>query len=146
MKEITARISGNGLLVLQTPVYDDVTDRTWHQFKPPEHTFLFSRQSIKRFLAGLGFVHTAMEPNIFPSDMFVFASRRPLVVHSAEEIAERLTATPDGRIALAMQDLYAASRLPRASDLSQYYGARQLGSSFFRALGKAITLRLGLRK
>ncbi len=107
MRVVLSHVAPDGVVVLQTPNYDDVGSDRWHQFKPPEHTYLFSSASIHEFLCRLGFEHLAYEQPIFGGDMFVFASRLPLMVYSPERIADRLATTPDGRLALAMQDLYA---------------------------------------
>ncbi len=147
-RRVVEHLADDGILMVQTPCHENVVDPKWRMFHPPEHTFLFTRESIRQLLGRMGFGHLAFEPAIFADDMFVFASRQSLAVHSAEEIAARLVSTPDGRMALAMQELYAASQLPRASDLSTYYGGRwQLGLSFFRGLAlRRFRARLGMRR
>lgn len=142
MHEVVGRVAADGLVVVQTPQYDLVTGSKWFQFRPPEHTFLFSSQSIRVFFRQLGFDHFAEEPSMFGGDMFVFASRKPLPQNPPDRIAERLASTPDGRLVLAMQDMYKMLRDQPNQDLASRYGPRVLGASFVRSLRLAITRRL----
>ena len=73
--------------------------------------------------------------------MFVFASRKPFVIHTAEQIAGRLAATPEGRLALAMQDLYGSVR-SNQDFLVSNLGAWALGKAFLKALRRSLARRL----
>jgi SAM-dependent methyltransferase len=105
----------DGILLIQTPLYpEDKTyeqlraegNRFLEQLKAEEHLYLFSERSIKEFFHRLGADHLVFEPAIFAHyDMFLVASRTPLPVHVPDEISEALSATPGGRLVLALLDL-----------------------------------------
>lgn len=138
---IVRRLSDGGVLVIQTPMYERVTGEDWRQFNSPEHTFIFSRKSIRKFLKTFGLEHVAEETAIFPDDMFVFASRQPLSPASPKTIADKLMTSPDGRLALAMQDLY--GRLPetQGSDRLSHYDVRTLGKALMNSTVRALKRR-----
>ncbi len=107
----------DGLLVIQTPCFDpEVTfqelNAGQHPFArmliPFEHIHLFSEQGITKLLHQLEVPHLVFEPAYFAvHDMFVFASRLPIPTLPAQAIEKHLLSTPDGRLMLAMLDLYA---------------------------------------
>jgi hypothetical protein len=140
-RRLVDRLTDDGVLMIQTPCYEKITDPNWRMFHPPEHTFLFSKQSIRDLVARLGLIYTAFEPSIFSDDMFLFASRRPLVVNPPEVVAERLGLTPDGRLVLAMQDLYRMYQEECARPLSDRTGGWALGKAFFRAVLRKMGLQ-----
>jgi SAM-dependent methyltransferase len=142
MQQIVRYLSDDGLIVIQTPLHEAISDGTWSQFKPPEHTFLFSLWGIRALLATLGFEYIDQEPAIFQDDMFVFASRRPLATHSPQSVSDCLSATPDGRLVLAMQDMYWHLRERQQEDLASRYGVQTLGRALLRAIPRAIKRRL----
>ncbi len=104
-----------GFFVIQTPeykehlAYDDLV-RAGDRFighlhgKNDEHLFLFSRRSVRRLFASLGFPEVAFENPIFAYDQFFTAGRAPLPDNSAAGIATALTAAPAGRLVLALLD------------------------------------------
>jgi 2-polyprenyl-3-methyl-5-hydroxy-6-metoxy-1,4-benzoquinol methylase len=141
MSAILELVADDGLVVIQTPVYRTVTDAKWFQFKPPEHTFLFSPEGIRGFFRRMGFNHLAEEAAIFRDDQFLFASRRPLPVNPPERIAEQLATTADGRLVLAMQEMYRDLRALERMDPAERYGVRALGKAFVRASLRKMGLR-----
>ncbi len=143
MRTVLDLVADDGMIVIQTPVYRtaNVTDPKWFQFKPPEHTFLFSSEGIRAFFRGLGFDHIAEEPSIFADDQFLFVSRRPLRGNSPEAIAERLAATADGRMVLAMQQMYRDLRARERRDPLEQLGGWTLARAFLRRLSSKLGLR-----
>jgi len=141
MSFVLELVADDGIVVIQTPVYRTVTDAKWFQFKPPEHTFLFSPEGIRDFFRRMGFNHFAEEAAIFPDDQFLVVSRRPLPVNSSEKIAGRLAATADGRLVLAMQEMYRDLRALERMDPAERFGVRALGKAFVRALSRKMGLR-----
>ena len=133
------------ILVIQTPKHDDVRDPRWPMYVSPEHLFLFSSAGLKRLLAQCGFQHVVFERPMFGYDMFAFASRQPFAANTPSTVERRLLATPDGRMALAMQDLYRDSQFNPAFQLSAEHGTKALGSSFLRSLWRSMRRRLGTR-
>ena len=76
------------------------------QFKEQEHLYLFNEDSLKRILHETGFPHIAIEPQIFPYDMFVFAGKTSLEKKDETLIVQELLKTAQGRTVLALLDLY----------------------------------------
>ena len=112
----------DGLLLMQTPAlpegatYEQMQSEHspfLEQLKGDEHLYLFSTRSVRELLQRLGAGHVALEPAIFAHyDMFLAASRAPLTAHPWDEAEMALTATPGGRLVLALLDLQAeAARL-----------------------------------
>lgn len=99
-----------GILFFQTPCYP--IDNSYenllsenHPFLkmllPPEHVFLFNRNSIKQLLQTCGLPVVNFEKAIFSQyDMFVVASLFPIPTRTQEEIDQSLIATPGGRFVL----------------------------------------------
>lgn len=141
MTAILEHLSPTGVLVIQTPCHENISDPIWRMFHPPEHTFLFSRSSVSRLLGGLGLVHVQFEPPIFRDDMFLFASASPVNLLPAERVFDALLQTPDGRIVLAMQDMYRDLRALERMDPAKRFGVRSLGKAFVRAFLRKIGLR-----
>jgi 2-polyprenyl-3-methyl-5-hydroxy-6-metoxy-1,4-benzoquinol methylase len=104
----------DGLLIIQTPcfpadrTYDEMVrndDLFLEQFKPAEHFYLFSRDSIAQFFSKVGAPFVYFEPAIFDDyDMFVVASPRACVTHTTDEATEALLCRPGGRIVQALLD------------------------------------------
>ena len=106
----------DGVLYLQTPSfpvgksYENLIEEQHPfliQFKPREHVYLFSPQSIAAFFERIGLPHYSFEPAIFGHyDMSVVASKSPLQTFTQTEIDEGLLAHPNSRLVLALLDLY----------------------------------------
>lgn len=152
MDGLSRCLADEGILVLQTPCFDKAHDPVSSfalMYKVPEHTFLFSRASIRQLLGRLGFTHVEEQAPLFPYDMFLFASRRPLQRQGMTRIADALSSTPNGRMALAMLDLRGQLEQTRAelaavvADPSVRVGFRPMLRSLVRAFAKAIARRLG---
>jgi len=141
MTAILEHLSPTGVLVVQTPCYEYASDPTWRMFHPPEHTFLFSRSSVSRLLRGLGLDHVQFEPPMFRDDMFLFASASPVNPLPAERVSDALLQTPEGRIVLAMQEMYRDLRGLERMDLAERFGARALGGALLKAVPRAIRRR-----
>ena len=104
----------DGILIIQTPCYPEArsfetlqkeNDPFLLQFKPPEHVYLFSQSSVRRFLNTCNLPYVQFEPAFFGMyDMFVVASRTPLQVNAREAIDRALISTPGGRLVLALLD------------------------------------------
>jgi 2-polyprenyl-3-methyl-5-hydroxy-6-metoxy-1,4-benzoquinol methylase len=106
----------DGILVIQTPcspeekTYEDLVsheDPFLGMLVEKEHLYLFSRSSIRKFLAQLGCEFIQFEPAMFARyDMFLIASRSPLEVYTPDQIEKALSTTPNGRMVQALLDLY----------------------------------------
>jgi 2-polyprenyl-3-methyl-5-hydroxy-6-metoxy-1,4-benzoquinol methylase len=106
----------DGLLLVQTPQfkssmrYETLLESGGdflQQLKDEEHIYLFSDRSITQLFRRLGADHIQFELAVFGHyDMFFAVSRAPFVFHSVKAIDEALTATPQGRLALALLDIY----------------------------------------
>jgi 2-polyprenyl-3-methyl-5-hydroxy-6-metoxy-1,4-benzoquinol methylase len=106
----------DGLLIIQMPQFKAGMNYTTlvetnasflAMLIPEEHIYLFSDKSAIRLFQQLGADYIQFEPAIFSIyDMFFVVSRLPLVEHTPEQIEAALLATPKGRIALALLDLY----------------------------------------
>lgn len=140
MTAILKHLGKDGILVIQTPCHERETDPNWMMFHPPEHTYLFSRASATKLLADLGLKNVGFEPPMFPYDMFLFASAAPLTTSTDEEVGEALLKTPDGRITLAMQEMYRHLRALEREDPAERHGVRVLGRSFVRAAMRKVGL------
>jgi len=107
----------DGLLLIQTPQFKEGMNYAalvetkgafLEQLKADEHLYLFSDHSVIRLFQQLGAKYIQFEPAIFGHyDMFFAVSRVPFATHSTEEIESVLTATPHGRLTLALLDIYA---------------------------------------
>ncbi len=105
-----------GILLIQTPCfsenasYDQMVkekSRFLSHLKKDEHLYLFSRQGIELFFQKLEAPYIAFEQPIFSHyDMFFIVSKKPVIAHSPEEREQALTATPGGRLILAMLDMH----------------------------------------
>jgi SAM-dependent methyltransferase len=115
MRHGLERLRAPGIFVIQTPhfveerSYDSLIqsgDPFLAQLKPEEHLYLFSQRAAREFFARLGAPYVSFEPAIFAHyDMFLVASRAPLVPREPDAAAKALMATPGGRMALALLDL-----------------------------------------
>jgi 2-polyprenyl-3-methyl-5-hydroxy-6-metoxy-1,4-benzoquinol methylase len=107
----------DGLLLIQTPQFKEGMNypalvETKGAFleilKADEHLYLFSDHSATRLFQQLGAEYIQFEPAIFGHyDMFFAVSRVPFATHLTQEIETALTATPHGRLTLALLDIYA---------------------------------------
>lgn len=117
LKNVYDRLSSNGVLCLQTPLYDNQLSydemrekkpRFLEQLKELEHLYLYSKESIKELLIQIGFHDIVFEPACFGDDydMFLFAAKQKLDPISDAEIDRRLNHIPAGRIMKALSHLY----------------------------------------
>ena len=117
IQQIGHHLSEGGLLCLQTPCYDETLSYAQMQTQKPrfeglmvedEHIFLFSRKAMTKLLNEMGFQYVQFEPAFFGDDydMYVFASKQPLELHTEEEIAEALNSQPNGRLIKALLRLF----------------------------------------
>jgi 2-polyprenyl-3-methyl-5-hydroxy-6-metoxy-1,4-benzoquinol methylase len=114
LARLRVALKPGGLLVLQTPdfpveSYETLAgrgDRFIEQLRAPEHQYLFSRRSIERILAEMGFGGVVYEPPLFDYDMFVIAGGTG-TKRSDDAIAEDLMTRPSGRTTLALLELHA---------------------------------------
>jgi 2-polyprenyl-3-methyl-5-hydroxy-6-metoxy-1,4-benzoquinol methylase len=108
-----------GILVIQTPAapanlsWEEMVDAN-HPFLPlmkeRGHLYLFNQTSLRRLLVeSFGMRHVTFEPAYFGAyDMFVVASRQPLVAEEFPAVTKALGVSPDGRLMLALLDLDAS--------------------------------------
>ena len=117
----------DGILMIQTPAapadlsWEEMVDAN-HPFLPlmreRGHLYLFNHTSLRRLLVeSLGIRHVNFEPAYFGAyDMFVVASRQPLVLEDLPAVTKALGVSPDGRLMQALLDLDAS-----LSDLRERY-------------------------
>jgi SAM-dependent methyltransferase len=106
----------DGVLVVQMPSfpehlnYDDLRARNDRFLlhmdgKSNQHLNLFSQRSSRLLFSRLGFEHLDFLPPIFDYDQYLVTSRRPLKKKDLEAQTAALTASPGGRLVLALIDL-----------------------------------------
>jgi SAM-dependent methyltransferase len=142
LRGIVDHLNEDGIVVIQTPRHDGITDPGWPMYLPPEHTFLFSSAGLTRLLTDAGLTHVEFETPIFDCDQFVVASRRPIPTHSEEAVVAALTAVPEGRLVLAMLDMYRKLRILQNPDPAARFGLRELSAALCRAVPRAIARKL----
>ncbi len=109
-----ALLKKDGIVMIQTPCLPEgysfeTLQKENHPFlkmlKPPEHVYLFSESSVRRFLNTCNLPYIQFEPAVFGMyDMFLVASQAPLQVNTREAIDQALMSTPGGRLVLALLD------------------------------------------
>jgi SAM-dependent methyltransferase len=122
LREIRRVLRCDGLLLVQTPEYRELghaelvaaNDPFLKHLGGPDHLFLFSKRSVASILERAGFPAVVFEPPAFAYDMFFVAARERPPAADAKRIASALSATADGRIALAMLDVYERAEELRA--------------------------------
>lgn len=116
MRIISELLADDGFLMIQTPCFRN-TDMSLEQLekkKDPflemmidqEHLFLYSESGLKKLLECMGFHFIYEEPALFAYDIFLIASKTPLTIQKRDEIEKKLLSNRDGRIVLALIDLY----------------------------------------
>jgi 2-polyprenyl-3-methyl-5-hydroxy-6-metoxy-1,4-benzoquinol methylase len=116
MAAISAKITRNGVLCLQTPCYDETLDhermlrakpRFASSLRPEQHIYIFSRHSMEKLLRLHGFDYIIFEPAVFGDDydMFLFASPSPLIPKSSQETEAWLRGVNGGHIVRALWTL-----------------------------------------
>jgi SAM-dependent methyltransferase len=144
MRRCLRLLKREGVLIVQTPrlphgksyqrLVDDA-DPFLEMLKADEHLHLFSDQSVRRFFSELGVNEVVFEPAIFAHyDMFIIASRVPLMTHDRPAIETALQARPPGRLTLALLDL---------DDRLQEYERRLMESEADRAARLSAMEKLG---
>jgi 2-polyprenyl-3-methyl-5-hydroxy-6-metoxy-1,4-benzoquinol methylase len=108
-------LKADGILLLQTPRYpegkvfrrmQEEDDPFLQQLKEEQHLYLFSRNSVKLLLRGVGAGSVEFEPAVFDHyDMLLAAGRGRLQDHRQQEVVEALTARPARRLPLALLDM-----------------------------------------
>jgi len=132
MRRCFELLKPDGLVLIQTPRYREETSYTTlvesidpflQMLKTDEHLYLFSNRSITYLFRSLGAEHICFEPAIFAQyDMFFAVSRASLQANTPDEIESALLSTPNGRITLALLDLFRKweeSEADRAARLEQ---------------------------
>ena len=115
LKHCLALVKKNGILLIQTPQFPETKsyesmvahgDRFLEHLKDDEHLYLFSQRSIREFFHRLGADHLIFETPVFSHyDMFFVASQAPISKIPADQIEERLRASPQGKMVQALIDL-----------------------------------------
>lgn len=110
------RLKPDGLLLIQTPQYKqgmqyaelvEGNGAFIEQLKAAEHLFLLSQRSVTLLLQRVGLEHIQFEKAIFDHyDMFLAVKKVPLQPNEAENIESALSLAPNGRVVLALLDLY----------------------------------------
>jgi SAM-dependent methyltransferase len=114
LRELRRVLRPDGILLIQTPQYparaaDELVaanDPFLVHLCAPEHLYLFSAPSLQKILALTGFPNAAFAPAIFGYDMFAIASAQTLAPVTPDDVALALSSTADGRLALALLDLF----------------------------------------
>lgn len=116
MKIISDLLVDDGFLMIQTPCFKN-SDMYLEQLEiendpflemmiDQEHLFLYSEFALKKLLEKIGFKFFYTEPALFAYDIFLVASKNPLTVQKREEVEKKLLSNREGRIVLALIDLY----------------------------------------
>lgn len=114
LRRLMELLAPGGILFVQTPrfpagvTYDRLVsdgDPFGRMLLPAEHLYLYSEKAVRELFAFAGLDQFRFEKALFPYDMLFVAGRQPLADHDRAAVEAALTATPDGRLALAMLDL-----------------------------------------
>jgi SAM-dependent methyltransferase len=135
LRETDLRLTERPLIFIQTPEYRADRKADWQMFAPPEHIFLFTKDSLCRFLKGAGYPYVDFLEPRFSNDMFCVAAKTPIHPKSSEEIVSLLKSSPNGRIVLALLDL--AQAVPQAQschDPIDEHGIKGLAKHLLRAI------------
>jgi 2-polyprenyl-3-methyl-5-hydroxy-6-metoxy-1,4-benzoquinol methylase len=116
VRAIVRLLKPDGLLVIQSPEYRINRESSWTNFVAPEHLYLFTQESVCKLLRESGLTNVHFERAIFANDFFLFSSAHPFVSVDALAIEDVLCSTGDGRVILAMLDLW------RNSSMNGEYG------------------------
>ena len=159
MQVALEHLEPGGMLMIQTPEFKQQRQGDWCHYNAPEHVSLFSRASLQLLLQRVGLAWSAFETPIFADDMFVLASRSKPAIPTVEAREQHLLSHPDGRVLLALTDLYARWQKSEAGriraektvmkltiDPAIRYGAFGMLSHFFRALRKGAFKSLRLEE
>jgi 2-polyprenyl-3-methyl-5-hydroxy-6-metoxy-1,4-benzoquinol methylase len=109
-------LSPDGILVVQMPSFPEKL--SYQQMRARKHRFLqlmdglerehlnlFSPRAARQMFGRLGFAALDFLPPLFDYDMYLVAGRKELKRFTPEEQAAGLSATPGGRLGLALLDL-----------------------------------------
>jgi 2-polyprenyl-3-methyl-5-hydroxy-6-metoxy-1,4-benzoquinol methylase len=139
MESCLQLLKPEGILLVQTPEfqekarYEDLVEEKasfLEMLIPEEHIYLFSKNSASRLFRQLGAEHIEFEPAIFSHyDMFFAVGRHPIRRNTTEETDLALEATPSGRIARALLDVYNGSASIAALQADKTYLIEQLHAS-----------------
>lgn len=114
LRQVGTLLAPDGVVFVQTPRFPAGmtharlvadADPFVRMLLPAEHLYLFSEKAVRELFAFAGMDQLRFETPLFPYDMLFTAGRRPLPEHAPEAVAGALTASPDGRLVLAMLDL-----------------------------------------
>ncbi len=117
LKDCGERLEEEGLLIFQMPCYDaelsygemlEKKPRFEHLLVEDQHTYLYSKEAIVALLKKYGFENVIFEPAFFGDDydMFLFASKQPILENTQEEISQYLNQVSGGRIVKALIHLF----------------------------------------
>jgi SAM-dependent methyltransferase len=114
LREIRRVLLPDGILILQTPDYpaqsmrdlSSAHDAFLEHLRAPEHVYLFSKRAASAILASTGFSSAVFMTPMFAYDMFVIAGSAVPAAGTADDIASTLSSSADGRLALALLDLF----------------------------------------
>ncbi len=114
LREIRRVLRPAGILLIQTPEYPargaaelvEAGDPFLVHLCAPEHVYLFSASSLEKILARTGFPNAVFSAAIFPYDMFAVAGAQALAAHDPDDVAAVLLSKGDGRLALALLDVF----------------------------------------
>ena len=133
IEKVSNILRPNAIVLIQTPC-NRKPDLTYDELKASNdvfmeqmnylknHLFLFTESGLTRLLREVGLRYTGVEPNLFPYDISIIASKSKLSRRSDDDMAKELLKTPNGRIALALLDTYQKLResdADRAARLKQ---------------------------
>ena len=116
LQSISCKLTNEGLLVIQTPCYRGnktfekmvaENDIFLKQLKHTEHLYIFTEEGIKKILSECGFNYIYFEPQFFEYDMFIFASKQPIIKNTEKSIYSNLVKRPESKIVQALLDLNA---------------------------------------
>lgn len=118
IRHAASLLQPGGWMLLQTPGFRTPThtyeqlverkDRFLEHLKPEEHLYLYTQPALELLLERAGLPHVQFLTPLYDYDMYVIASREPLVELDAEAVTESLLASPSQRMVLALLDLTAA--------------------------------------
>ncbi len=138
LRGVAKILAPSGICFFQTPRYCGEGSE-WKQFRPQEHTFLYTEKSIHRLFEKSGLEITEIIPGCFPDDMFIIGRLKPAAVKSpksdsinsarrvkvAADYADKVDLTQidnQSEFACAIRQLFAEHRPTKLVETGTYLG------------------------
>ena len=120
LRGVAKILAPGGVCFFQTPCHRG-EGGDWKQFRPQEHTFLYTEESVRRLFEKCGLEVVETIPGCFPDDMFIVGRRKADAVKS-----------PASSVAAAPRRVKVAEDYAGKLDLTQIDGQSEFASAIQR--------------